>query len=33
MPPPPLNREALFPDVSHETHPYRWVVLAGVWLA
>jgi len=33
MPPPSLSGEAPAPDVDYAAHPYRWVVLAGVWLA
>jgi len=28
-----INSEATLPDIVYATHPYRWVVLAGVWLA
>lgn len=33
MPPPSRDSEAPFPDANPATHPYRWVMLAGVWLA
>ena len=28
-----IKSEATLPDIVYATHPYRWVVLAGVWLA
>ncbi|MFM9969119.1 MAG: CynX/NimT family MFS transporter [Burkholderiales bacterium] len=33
MPPPDIRSEAPSPEVDYAAHPYRWVVLAGAWLA
>ena len=33
MPPSSLNNQAHSPEINYAVHPYRWAVLAGVWLA